>query len=201
VSAPDAEDRALFKALADGGPRSEKALKDLYDKYARRLLGLLRSKGYALQEAEDIVQDSFLKIYRTGTRLEEVDSPKAYLYRIVINCATDFLRRKAKAAPEVGVDPMELAAVADNATDIVGESFDGFMDCFEAAFDRFEADAPDRAIVVRLAIIEGMNGQELADAIGRSYGAAREFLSQTRKKFQQVLETMCGDYMPAEAAG
>ncbi len=185
---------ALFTRIAAGGKDASFALKDLYDAYARRLLGLMRSKGFSLEEAEEIVQESFLKLYQAGSSLESVDSPKAYLYRIVHNASTDYLRRKKRSSAEIGTEPAELAEAVDANVPDSG-SYDGFVDCFEAAFGSFEEDAPDRAYVVRLAIIEGMSGQELADAIGRSYGAAREFLSQTRKKFQQLLESMCGDYL------
>lgn len=197
---PSTQDRELFGALAAGGKRAEQALKRLYDTYARRLLGLLRSKGYTMDEAEEIVQESFLKLFQSSAKLAEVDLPKAYLYRVVMNCATDYLRTKRKADPEIGVDPEELAQASDASSDTSDSQYDGFMDCFEAAFSQFEAAAPDRAVVIRLAVIEGMSGHELAEAIGRSYGAAREFLSQTRKRFQDLLTDKCGDYLPAAAS-
>ena len=189
------DDKRLFEALAAGGSGAEQALRTLYDQYARRLLGLLRSKGFTLEEAEEIVQESFLKLYQAGAKLGDVDAPKAYLYRTVINCSADYLRRKQKSAAEVGVEPTELAAAADGGVSADAGEHHGFMDCFEAAYDHFESSAPERALAVRLAIIEGMDGRELAAAIGRSYGAAREFLSQTRKRFQALLQDMCGDYV------
>ena len=123
MPAADIDDLSHFAALAAGGTRAERALTALYEEYARRLLGLLRSKGFQLEEAEEIVQEAFLKLYQVGCALSEVESPKAYLYRTVLNCSTDFLRRKKKAAPEMGVEPAELDAVADSASDS-----DGFID-------------------------------------------------------------------------
>ncbi len=186
-------DLACFRALAAGGAGAERALTTLYDSYARRLLGLLRSKGFAMDEAEEIVQEAFLKLYQVRQNLDAVESPRAYLYRIVINCSTDFLRRKKKADPEIGVEPAELDAHAG------AEGDDGFIDCLEGALHQFESDAPERALAIRLAVIEGMTGKELAEALGRSYGAAREFLSQTRKRFQSLLEEVCSDYLPLGA--
>ena len=156
---------------------------------------MLRGKGFALEEAEEIVQETFLKLYQSASNFRDVESPKAYVYRVVLNCANDFLRRQRKADPEVAVEPGEIERAADVREVTDSSAFDGFMDCFEAAYSRFENDAPESAFVVRLAIVEGMSGKELAVAIGRSYGAAREFLSQTRKKFQALLSRMCSDYM------
>ena len=194
MQADNAADLAHFASLAAGGAAAERALTALYDEYARRLLGLLRSKGFMIEEAEEILQEAFLKLYQARHKLADVETPKAYLYRTVLNCSTDFLRRKKKAEPEIGVEPDQLdSAAAPQSED------EGFVDCLQGALVQFEAEAPERALAIRLAVIEGMTGQELADAIGRSYGAAREFLSQTRKRFQSLLQELCGDYLPQEA--
>ena len=194
------DDQSLFEALAVGGSRAETALRKLYDHYARRLLGLLRGKGFTLEEAEEIVQETFLKLYQAGEKLRDVSAPKAYLYRTAINCSADLLRRKQKSSAEIGVEPAALASAADDTVGAASQRYDGFMDCFESAYDQFESEAPDRALAIRLAVIEGMDGRELAEAIGRSYGAAREFLSQTRKRFQAMLESLCGDYVSEGAS-
>lgn len=47
-------------------------------------------------DAEDIVQDAFLKIFSSQS---PIANPKAYLYRIVSNGCVDFLRHKSKLTP------------------------------------------------------------------------------------------------------
>ena len=98
---PNTELVALFRAIAGGGADAENAMAALHGAYARRLLGFVRSLGFSLEEAEDIVQESFLKIYRAGARLRDVESPRAYLYQTLRNCAADLLRRKRKAEMEL----------------------------------------------------------------------------------------------------
>lgn len=194
MQADNDADLGHFAGLAAGGSAAERALESLYDEYARRLLGLLRSRGFMMEEAEEILQEAFLKLYQAGPTLADVEAPKAYLYRTAINCSTDFLRRKKKAELEIGVEPGQLDSMAEPPSED-----DGFMDCLQGALEHFEDEAPERALAIRLAVIEGMTGQELADAIGRSYGATREFLSQTRKRFQALLQELCGDYLTERA--
>ena len=197
VDSPD--ENQLFQAIASGGAAAEAALRQIYDRYARRLFGLLRSKGYSTDEAEEILQEAFLKLFRSADQVATVDSPKAYLYQTVINCGYDLLRRKRRISGETPLNNEALVRFTERneATDC--DAYDGFLDCLSVAYARFEQEAPERGLVIRLAVIEGMSGSEVAAAIGRSYGASREFLSQTRKKFQALLLELCGDYVLPEA--
>ncbi len=190
-------DRQLFASLASGGKRAEAALQALYERYARKLFGLMRSKGYNPDECEEILQESFLKLYKGAKQVADVEAPRAYLYRIVINCGNDLLRRKQKSGGEVLTDDEAQLETGENDSNLGEDRFDGFFDCLASAYARFEREAPERGLVIRLAVIEGMSGAEVAAAIGRSYSAAREFLSQTRKKFQALLLDVCGDYVPS----
>ncbi len=56
-----------------------------------------------LQDAEDIVQDVFVKFYRQSPALDEASKTKAYLYRMVNNAGIDVLRqRKQRPSVEIG---------------------------------------------------------------------------------------------------
>ncbi len=192
----------MFRAISRGGVGAEKGVTEIYDTYARRLLGFVRTMGFTLDEAEDVVQESFLKIYRAGAKLRGVKYPRAYLYKTIRNSATNLLRQKKKVEDELVVDSNTLVTVAEKTatTATTATTHDdqhlGFDDCLGKAFAKYESDDPDRAFVVRLAVVEGLDGHEIAAAIGRSYGAAREFLSQSRKRFRELVTRMCGDYLP-----
>ncbi len=190
----------VFRAIAGGGVDAENALAALHDAYARRLLGFVRSRGFTLEEAEDVVQESFLRMYRAGARLRDVESPRAYLYRTVQNCASDLLRQKRKAEKELAVEPDALVGLSEAKASREEDRYDGLGDCLDAAFTRFETEAPDRAFVIRLAVVEELNGREVAAALNRSYGAAREFLSQSRIRFRRLVSELCGEYLHAEGS-
>ncbi len=191
------DDKRLFGALARGGHTAEAALRHIYDRYAKRLFGLLRSRGFAGDESEEILQEAFLKLFKSADRVANISAPKAYLYRTVINCGNDLLRRKQRLADETSVDNEMLEGLANSDCASVDDSNDGFFDCLAVAYAKFEQESPERGLVIRLSVIEGMSGKEVAAAIGRSYGAMREFLSQTRKKFQALLVELCGEYVPS----
>lgn len=194
-----AELSELFAAITRGGADAENAVAKLYDAYARPLLRFQRSRGFTLEEAEDIVQDGFLKLFLAGEKLLNVEAPRAYLYQTMLHAGHDLLRRKQRSAKEQTVEPDVLIETAEATSMPDNDGFDGFEDCLEAAFARFEADSPDRATAVLLGI-EGFSGQEIADVLERTYKAAREFLSQSRKRFRLLVDEMCGEYRPAEGS-
>ena len=55
------------------------------------------------------------------------------------------------------------------------------QDCVAKGLERFAAEEPERAYVIDL-YADGIGLQEIADRIGRTYGATREYLSQCRKR-------------------
>jgi RNA polymerase sigma factor (sigma-70 family) len=70
---------------------NETALAGLYDSYASELHGFARRRaGY--QEAEDIVQDTYLHLLQRGTAAT-LEHPRPYLYRIAANLAVDLARK------------------------------------------------------------------------------------------------------------
>src|SRR3954469_10757293 len=78
--------------------------------HARRLAGR--------EHAEDVVQDALLRALRAYPRLRHADHLRAWLYRIVTNCAMDLHRARRREVPEP--DPGATIAVEDP------EHLDGF---------------------------------------------------------------------------
>lgn len=62
-----------------------------YDSWGEGLFRLAFYRLASRQDAEDVVQDAFLKI--SGMNLQQIGNPKAYLYRAVQNGCNDLLRR------------------------------------------------------------------------------------------------------------
>jgi RNA polymerase sigma-70 factor, ECF subfamily len=84
-------DGDAFRALVELHARAAFAL-------AYRLLGEQR-------DAEDVVQESFIRAYRQLGRFEARSNFGTWLHRIVVNCAMDALRARHARHEERGVDP------------------------------------------------------------------------------------------------
>jgi RNA polymerase sigma-70 factor (ECF subfamily) len=71
-------------------------VKELYQEHHQRLIHRVMAKGLQQREAEDIVQEAFVRLL--GLENDEINSYiKAYLYRIALNLAVDKLRYNARS--------------------------------------------------------------------------------------------------------
>ena len=143
----------------DPGPKGL-ALRTLLDEEETALLRYCFSLTGRREIAEEIVQDVFLELYK---RSDEVDSPKAWLFRSVRNRAINFLRRKRR-------EVLSGDAGADQCT--------GPSDTPEQAIQRMEALAllrntlnelneTDRTLV-QLKYFENLKYREISERTGLS---------------------------------
>jgi RNA polymerase sigma-70 factor (ECF subfamily) len=88
----DASETAAVLARARGG--DEEAFQALVNEHARTAFRLAFRLTRNEHDAEDIVQESFLKAYRQLGRFESRAHFGTWLHRIVVNCAVDLLRTR-----------------------------------------------------------------------------------------------------------
>lgn len=84
---------------------SERELSDLIDLHQEKMLRHAFFLLGSLQDAEDIVQDTFVKFYQQSPALYNALKTKAYLYKMVNNAGIDLIRKR-KQNPLVNIDQM-----------------------------------------------------------------------------------------------
>jgi RNA polymerase sigma-70 factor (ECF subfamily) len=72
------------------------AFRTVVDRHGRQLFRLAYRMVGNEQDAEDVVQETFLKAYRQIDRFESRASLKTWLYRIAVNCSLDVLRQRPR---------------------------------------------------------------------------------------------------------
>ena len=132
------------------------AFGELYDAHANALfghaLGLTRSR----EEAEDLVQEAFVKLAGLGPRLLGIRRPGAYLHRMMRMAFLDRQRHRV-AALEVPLDEARRVAAPGGA--------DAEVMALESAMARLSLE--QREVVV-LHVIEGLTFREVAAQTGTS---------------------------------
>lgn len=161
--------RTEFEALVE-------RYQDPLARYALRRLG-------RVQDAEDAVQEVFLRAYRRlGDR--DVARPLAYLYRMAANACTDTLRRRRRTA-----EPLEQATVEGLADGRPGgrEAVAALDDL--ARMERLLARLPRRqAEVVRLRIWDDLSFPEIAEVLGRSLATVKSRFRYALEKLRVLIE-------------
>jgi len=195
------DDEQCFAALAAGGKGARKAIGILYDRHAKRMLATLRAWRLSPDDSADVVQEVFMKLARIENSGTQVNNPRAYMTTTLRNCFVDLLRSRGPEISESsmfsGDDEAEesfLEKQPDSNDPIDAEL--GFRHCLDRTLKAFGAQNPEGARTVYLAVVEEFSRQEIAEAIGRTYGATREFLSQCMKKFEVLFREICPEYVP-----
>lgn len=163
-------DSIVLVAAAQSGDRE--AFARLYQRYARMVHGILLARVPA-SDAEDLVQDVFLRALEKVGQLRNPGAFGAWLGTLARNRARDFLRRRRSAA---SLD--EEPAGADRPTLEAREALAAIRDLPER---------PRELLIWRL--VEGMTGPEIADRTGASQGTVRVQLHRAMAALRKKLAT------------
>lgn len=183
---------ALLEEISAGGSAARKALKPLYCRYAHRFKAYFQQRGLGLADAEDLCQECFIKIVKSAPAAQPIRAPRAWLWSLAKSVLLDFYksRRPSAELDEAVLAEQVLEQATEGAVDLDIEH------CIERQFAVFAQDNPQGAQVLRWAVIEGFTAVEIAEMIGRSHGASREYLSQLRKKLRPIL-AICQELLHA----
>jgi RNA polymerase sigma-70 factor (ECF subfamily) len=101
------EDEAAVARARDG---DQAAFRGLMDRHARTVYRLAYRIAGRHEDAEDVVQETFVRAYRQLDRFEARSNFGTWVYRIGFNCAVDYVR--ARRHREVASEPEVLTAIA-----------------------------------------------------------------------------------------
>ena len=139
-------------------------------------------------DADDVVQEAFLRAYRQIDSFEERANFGTWLHRIAINCALDLLRARGRLDRHYGGDPetaeMTGAAKVEAEQDRLLVSAE-LRKQVEAAMERLTGN--ERTAFV-LRHFEGMPVDEIGKTLGIQVNAAKHTIFRAVRKLRQSLE-------------
>lgn len=151
--------------------------KEVFEIEAHRLRPTLVKYAFSIlhseEDAEDVVQETFLKMWFFRERLEEYSSIDAVAYVITARQAINRLRGRKTA-----LSFSEAIQIVDESTVPPDESI---YDSLLAAIDTLPT---TEQAVMRMKHIEGMETEEIATLISSNPSAVRTALSRARKKLR-----------------
>jgi RNA polymerase sigma-70 factor, ECF subfamily len=146
-----------------------------------RLRGFLRRRVRDDATADDLVQETLLKVYRSRTGLRDGQRLEAWLYRIARTTLADFYRRR-RPGEEL---PAELAAETRSGADEVTAAMTG-------ALRQFVRELPEAyREPVRLAEFEGLPLAKIALRLGLSLTAVKSRVRRGRAMLKKKLQACC----------
>jgi RNA polymerase sigma-70 factor, ECF subfamily len=174
-------DVQLVVRCADG---DERALAELYDLFGRAAYAMALRIVRDASQAEDVVQEAFMDLWRGAARFDPSRSrPASYLLTFVHRRAVDLVRRE-KARPQRGGDVDDIAARPgkDDVPAALVASEQG------ATVRRALADLPPpQREVLELAYFNGLSQSEIADRLGEPLGTVKSRTHVALARLREVL--------------
>jgi len=173
------------------------AYRVLVERHGRALFRLAFRMTGNQQDAEDVVQESFLRAYRQLSKFDERASFGTWLYRIAANCSLDLVRsrkRRSEHQPLNGDVPGEAEdpVLALPSTDPTPERAALSSEVRERLAEAMnELSATERTAFV-LRHFEGMRIEEVSRVLECQPGAAKHSVFRAVQKLRRALEPVMG---------
>ncbi|RPI00622.1 MAG: sigma-70 family RNA polymerase sigma factor [Calditrichaeota bacterium] len=145
------------------------------------------------EEAEDLVQDTYLRAFRFFDKFQEGTNFKAWIFKILTNTFINRYRKKVRTPQQVQLDKVAYGLENEEPVEQVAE-WTGFDESkYEELFDdditaALSQLSEDFRMVVLLADIEGFSYKEIAEIIGRPSGTVMSRLFRGRRMLQRILD-------------
>lgn len=161
---------------------NRKAQKDLFDKYSSMLLALCSRYARNKSEAEDILQEGFVKIFMNIKQYSQKGSFEGWLKRIMINTAISSYHQNIKHYNHQPFDDIENINYYDEDDEIIDDeySLDELLKLINELPDGYR-------LVFNMHVIEGYKHKEIAEMLNIDLGTSKSQFSRARTYLQKKL--------------
>ena len=189
-NAPPADELQLV-AKAQTGDTA--AFDELVIRYRSRAFSMIYNMVRNEQDAWDVTQDGFVKAWKNIGRFRGQSAFYTWLYRILMNVAIDSLRRKqveggTEFDDAIGLHNIEPGAATTPRAELEPATRLGDKEIRARIDEAIARLSPDHRAVIVMREIDGLDYQEIADAMGSSLGTVMSRLFYARKKMQTMLK-------------
>lgn len=178
------EETALITQVLKG---ETTAFATLIDTYKDGVFALALRLSGSREDAEEIVQDVFLKIYENLRGFEGNSKFSTWLYSIAYNTAVSKLRTRKKYQSEIVVEDYSLVETQDLV---------GILDPLKRGEQKYflaralQQLSPEYRVIVELYYLEEMKIEEIEEIVGESNSNVKVKLYRARKKLCEILTKM-----------
>lgn len=188
IEESDREDLMWLSKIKDGNRR---AFNFFVHKYQKRLFCIIYNMTSNKEDTADLLQEVFIKAFRSITTFKGNSRFYTWLYRIAINTTITFLK-KARKQSQLSLEDFNdneaissfLSTFSENAT---GDRATLLKELQEKLNEALQKLSINHRTVVILFEIEGMSHAEIASALKCSEGTVRSRLHYAKEQLKQLL--------------
>lgn len=166
----------------------------LYEGYRGKVYRVILRLVQNPFDAEDLTQETFLKVQKNLPHLKRPGSVPSWLYRIATNTALDFLRNSASRGAKGTVRiPIEDAETVPSDTPSPSVELDS-TESANAVRDNADQLPAQYRVALVLHDLEGLPLEQVAEVMGSSLGATKVRLHRARKRFAEICRAECEQF-------
>lgn len=169
-------DTALYYAIVGNDTAAEQAFEELYDRLASDVFRYCRRVLGSHSMAEDITQETFVRLFKSASRERSMTNLRAYVFRIARNLCLN-----TKVSKHTGLTMLEEFHLPP--TTIQYEQKD-LVDCIRSAVECLPIEYRE-AFVLRE--YNGLSYAEISDVLGLSSATVKVRLYRAKQKIRQLL--------------
>lgn len=178
-------DRKLIEGCIEG---KRKAFALLYKRYASGMLGVCMRYCRNKAEAEDVLQEGFIKVFGSIASFRQAGSLEGWIRRIMVNTAIDHYHKLSRSGYPVSMEDYNGMEPEDEQPQPETDGF--FADTLsEDDLMALIQQLPDGyRVVFNMYAIEGFSHQEIADTLNISVNTSKTQLFKARRWLRKSLE-------------
>jgi RNA polymerase sigma-70 factor (ECF subfamily) len=171
------DDTTLVIECVKGNARAQRML---FDKFARKMLGVCLRYAKNSEQAEDVLQDGFVKVFNKLKDFKSEGSLEGWIRRIMVNTALDQIRKDVKFMGDTSLD--DVSYKIDNNKLVVEHLMaEDLMKMVQLMPDGYK-------VVFNMFAIEGYSHSEIAETLGISENTSKSQYSRARAYLRERLE-------------
>ncbi|MFL5752303.1 MAG: RNA polymerase sigma factor [Bacteroidia bacterium] len=151
----------------------------LYQKFAGKMMAVCFRYCKNRQEAEDVLQEGFIKVFRSISKFQGSGSFEGWVRRIMVNTALEELRRRKNQLLTDDIDEIYVQPESDLRTEekINAKELIRLIQELPAGYQ----------LVFNLNVIEGYTHKEIGEMLGINEGTSKSQLAKARAYIQRLM--------------
>ncbi|MDR0229478.1 MAG: RNA polymerase sigma factor [Flavobacteriaceae bacterium] len=175
------DEKELISRLKRESEKQE-AFKELVHLYQKRLYIHIRTIVLSHDDTDDVLQETFIKVYQNIHKFKEESKLFSWMYRIATNQALDYLKHKKKTMQLSDLDFQDTVVQQLEADSL----FDG--DEAELLLQKAIASLPEKQqLVFKMKYLEELDYQTISEILNTSVGALKASYHHATKKIEEFI--------------
>ncbi len=156
------------------------AQKQLFDYYSRRMMGVCLRYSKDSEEAQDVLQMGFIKVFEKLDMYNHKGSLEGWIRKIIVNTALDNIRKNKKLMNNVEIGKVDFQLHNNNENALDELSAQDLLKVIQAMPTGFRT-------VFNMYVIEGYSHKEIAEELNISVNTSKSQFSRARAYLQKEL--------------